>query len=258
MLLEEMVKRGQVEVLGGGYFDPVLSLIPTNDKLGQLEKMTTWLRGRFEIRPRGCWIAEKVWEPSLASVLRVSGIDYTFLDDGQFRDCRRPGRPRAPARHRRRPGKIISLFPISGHLRSLAAREDPAAVISFLKSVAEGSSSGAREVAPVAILLEDGISASEGFLRGDWLEKFIRMTEESRGWLQATTPGQYLREHPPGERLYVPSLSSMDMMGWALAPDVRGKYLEARQRSLAECRFSTRFVVGGHFRQFLTRYPKRG
>ena len=66
-LLAEMVTRGQVEVLGGGYYDPILPLIPMNDKLGQLEKMTTRLRVRFETRPRGCWIAEKVWEPSLAS-----------------------------------------------------------------------------------------------------------------------------------------------------------------------------------------------
>ena len=274
MLLEEMVKRGQVEVLGGGYFDPVLPLIPTNDKLGQLEKMTTWLRGRFEIRPRGCWIAEKVWEPSLASVLRVSGIDYTFLDDGQFEI--------AGARHGRllRPsiaedqGKIISLFPISGDLRALAAREAPAAAIAFLRAIAENTpagapagaadaadgppappaAAGAHEGAPVAILLEDGFSASEGLLKRDWLERFIRLAAENPGWLQPTTPGMYLRENPPGERLYVPSLSSMDMMGWALAPDVRGKYLDVR-RSLTESG-DGRFLVGGHFRQFLTRYPE--
>ncbi|MGA2612856.1 MAG: alpha-amylase/4-alpha-glucanotransferase domain-containing protein [Spirochaetia bacterium] len=255
MLLEEMVKRGQVEVLGGGYFDPVLSLIPTNDKLGQLEKMTTWLRGRFEIRPRGCWIAEKVWEPSLASVLRVSGIDYTFLDDGQFRIAgARNGRLFQPSIAEDQ-GKIISLFPISSTLRTLTVREEPQAAISFLQSIAQDEASGPGESAPVAVLLEDGRYAPDGILRGDWLERFIRIAEENPGWLQATTPGQYLREHPPVERLYVPSLSSMDMMGWALAPEARSKYLEARQRSLMESG-AERFLVGGHFRQFLTRYPE--
>ena len=255
MLLEEMVKRGQVEVLGGGYFDPVLSLIPTNDKLGQLEKMTTWLRGRFEIRPRGCWIAEKIWEPSLASVLRVSGIDYTFLDEGQFRIAgARDGRLFRPSIAEDQ-GKIISLFPISGDLRALAAQSGPSEAISFLRSLADDRAAGPAEGAPVAILLEDGMSTSSGLLKGDWLEKFITMTQENTTWLQATTPGQYLREHPPAERLYVPSLSSMDMMGWALTPEVRGKYLDARKRSLAEAD-AARFLVGGHFRQFLTRYPE--
>ncbi len=251
MLLEEMVKRGQVEVLGGGYFDPVLSLIPTNDKLGQLEKMTTWLRGRFEIRPRGCWIAEKIWEPSLASVLRVSGIDYTFLDDGQFRIAGvRDSRLFCPSIAEDQ-GKIISVFPICGELGTLAATADPSEAISFLHSLESDPTGGA----PVAVLLEDGLSASSGFLRGDWLERFIRMAQENCEWLQATTPGQYLREHPPAERLYVPSLSSMDMMGWALSPEVRGKYLEARKKSLAETDVE-RFLVGGHFRQFLIRYPE--
>ncbi|HUI71272.1 MAG TPA: alpha-amylase/4-alpha-glucanotransferase domain-containing protein, partial [Spirochaetia bacterium] len=255
MLLEEMVKRGQVEVLGGGYFDPVLPLIPTNDKLGQLEKMTTWLRARFEVRPRGCWIAEKVWEPSLASVLRVSGIDYTFLDDGQFLIAgARDSRVLQPSIAEDQ-GKIISLFPISSELRALAAGQDPAAAISFLKSISEDAAGPSSDSSPVAILLEDGTFASEGLLKGDWLESFIRRAAECPSWLHTATPGQYLREHPPGERLYVPSLSSMDMMSWALAPEVRGKYLEARQRNFAHGDIG-RFLVGGHFRQFLTRYPE--
>ena len=64
----------------------------------------------------------------------------------------------------------------------------------------------------------------------------------------------YLKENPPGERLYVPSISSMEMMGWALAPDVRGKYLDAR-KSLTESG-DGQFLVGGQFRQFLIRYPE--
>jgi len=254
MLLEEMVKRGQVEMLGGGYFDPVLSLIPTNDKLGQLEKMTTWLRARFEVRPRGCWIAEKVWEPSLASVLRVSGIDYTLLDDGQFRIAGAQGGQVLRPSIAEDQGKIICIFPICTRLRALAAKQDAAQAISFLQSVAdEAGDPGDSE--PVVILMEDGTSASEGLLKGDWLETFIRMVAGHPAWLQPTTPGQYLREHPPAERLYVPSLSSMDMMGWALADNVREKYLEARQKSLANDDVG-RFLVGGHFRQFLTRYPE--
>ncbi len=253
MLLEEMVKRGQVEVLGGGYFDPVLSLIPTNDKLGQLEKMTTWLRARFEVRPRGCWIAEKVWEPSLASVLRVSGIDYTFLDDGQFRIAgARDSNVLRPSIAEDQ-GKTISLFPISSDLRALAAGRDSAAALSFLKSISDNAPAGSA--APVAILLEDGISASDGLLTGDWLETFVRRVAGNQDWLQPTTPGQYLKEHPPVDRLYVPSLSSMEMMGWALAPEVRGRYLEARRKALPEPD-TGRFLVGGHFREFLTRYPE--
>ncbi|HVO39482.1 MAG TPA: alpha-amylase/4-alpha-glucanotransferase domain-containing protein, partial [Spirochaetia bacterium] len=250
MLLSEMVKRGQVEMLGGGYYDPILPLIPTNDKLGQLEKLTTWLRARFEMRPRGCWIAENVWEPSLASVLRVSGLDYTFLDDGQFRMAgvhdSRLLRPQIAEDQ----GKIISVFPVSGPLRRLAIESEPAAALEYLRTLAKDGGPP-----PTAVLLEDGCRALAGLLRNDWLESFIRLVAESADWLRPATPSQYLRDHPPSGKLYVPSSSSMEMMEWALAPAHRGRYREARLRS-EENGDSGQYPAGGHFRQFLTRYPE--
>ncbi len=35
--LTEMIKRKQVEILGGGYYSPLLPLIPPTDRLGQIE-----------------------------------------------------------------------------------------------------------------------------------------------------------------------------------------------------------------------------
>ena len=81
MLLKEMVRRKQVELLGGGHHAPILPLIPDGDKLGQIEKMSTFIRTTFGTRPWGSWLAERVWEPTLARILSNSGIEYTFLDD---------------------------------------------------------------------------------------------------------------------------------------------------------------------------------
>jgi len=248
-LLGEMVRRGQVEVLGGGYYDPILPMIPTSDKLGQLEKMTTWLRIRFETRPRGCWIAEKVWEPSLASVLRASGMDYTFLDEGQFRIAGVPEGKLFRPYIAEDQGKFISVFPVSDILADLASRAKPSDAIAFLKDLPDSGSS------PVAVLLDDGEAAPAHLLRQGWLEEFIRLAGENRDWLGATTPAHYLREHPPAERAYIPSCSSVAMMGWALPPERRAIYQEARRRC-GEAGDGGQFAVGGHFRQFLTRYPE--
>ena len=83
MLLKELVKRKQIEMIGGGFYEPILSLIPHSDKLGQIESLTTYIRVQFGKRPRGSWLAERVWEPSLASTLKNSGMEYIFLDDNQ-------------------------------------------------------------------------------------------------------------------------------------------------------------------------------
>jgi alpha-amylase len=251
-LLAEMVGRGQVEVLGGGYYDPILPLIPTNDKLGQLEKMTTWLRVRFETRPRGCWIAENVWEPSLASVLRASGLDYTFVDGGQFTIAGVPEEALWRAFITEDQGKIISLLPVSERLAAAAKDGSPADAIEFLRAVPRGSDSAAG---PVAVHLLDGTVAARSLLRGSWLEQFIRLAAENRDWLSPSTPGQYLKENPPTRRLFIPSSSSMEMMGWALPQERRDAYEEARRRCDGPGNVM-QFVVGGQFRQFLLRYPE--
>ncbi|HOZ71878.1 MAG TPA: DUF1926 domain-containing protein [Spirochaetales bacterium] len=87
MLLEEMSARRQIELIGGGFYAPILPLIPNSDRLGQIELMTTYLRKSFGKRPRGCWLPEYAWEPWLASTLQSSGMDYTFLLDRQFKEA---------------------------------------------------------------------------------------------------------------------------------------------------------------------------
>ncbi len=252
-LLEEMVGRGQVEVLGGGYYDPILPLIPTNDKLGQLEKMTTWLRVRFETRPRGCWIVEKIWEQSLASVLRASGMDYTFVDDSQFAIAGIDGDDLYMPFITEDQGKIISLLPVSERMSELAAQGDPSAAVAFLRSVP--GSGGPGKAGPVAVLMEDGATAAGGLLRNGWLESFIRLAEDNADWLEPTTPGLYLRDNPPARRVFIPSSSSLEIMRRALPPSRREAFESARARANGSSA-NRRFLVGGHFRDFLSRYPE--
>ncbi|MBE3064296.1 MAG: DUF1926 domain-containing protein [Spirochaetes bacterium] len=245
-LLAEMVKRGQVEILGGGYYDPILPMIPTNDKLGQLEKMTTYLRVRFETRPRGCWLAENVWEPSLAFVLRASGLDYTFLDESQFRragagdpECLRP----AIAEDQ---GKIVSVFPIALGLASSV--RDPERFLAVLEGLA------GQDPAAVATVLIDGarLELAEG-----GLDALLRLLGEAAEWLQPVTPTRYLRDSPPTEKLYIPSSASAEMTEWALPSEARSLFREARRRERDPGGMG-RLLSGGHFRQFLTRYPEAG
>ena len=39
----------------------------------------------FGRRPRGAWLAERVWEPDLPTALVDGGYDWTVLDDAHFR-----------------------------------------------------------------------------------------------------------------------------------------------------------------------------
>ncbi len=84
-LVELMAERGQVELLSGGYYEPILAVIPERDRAGQIELMNNFLERNFKRRPRGLWLTERVWEPQLPRTLAERGIAYTLLDEEHFR-----------------------------------------------------------------------------------------------------------------------------------------------------------------------------
>ncbi len=82
--LSEMIRRKQVEVLGGGFYSPLLPLLPPSDRIGQIEELTTTVRRLLGRRPRGAWLHNTVWDPSLVLSLTGCGLEYTFLDEEDF------------------------------------------------------------------------------------------------------------------------------------------------------------------------------
>jgi len=79
ILLEEMTSRKQVELLGGGFFSPLLSALQPADKVGQIEMLTTYLRKTFGKRPLGGWVYEYSWDENLPQIFRNAGLEYSFL-----------------------------------------------------------------------------------------------------------------------------------------------------------------------------------
>ena len=82
--LKAMVAKGQVEMVGGGFYEPILISIPPADQHEQIVQLADYVERHFGNRPTGAWLAERVWEPQLASVLAEAGVAYTVLDDIHF------------------------------------------------------------------------------------------------------------------------------------------------------------------------------
>jgi 4-alpha-glucanotransferase len=51
--LAEMVERRQIEILGGANFEPILAMIPSRDRIGQIRNYTRWLQNRLGATIRG-------------------------------------------------------------------------------------------------------------------------------------------------------------------------------------------------------------
>src|SRR6185369_1607628 len=83
-LLGEIVSAGRVELLTGGFYEPILAILPDADKRGQIQRLSEYLTTHFGVRPRGMWLAERVWEPHLPRILADAGVEYVLVDDRHF------------------------------------------------------------------------------------------------------------------------------------------------------------------------------
>jgi hypothetical protein len=255
MLLDEMVKRKQVELLGGGYYEPVLSMIPNADKLGQIEHLTTFIRSRFGKRPRGTWVTERVWEPNYASILKNSGIDYFFLDDIHFKaagvDDDDLFYPYLTEDH----GKIITVFSISKPLRYIIPYKEPIDVINYIKSLAN------EEGNRVVTIIDDGEKFGEWkgtydrCYKVNWLSKFIELSMGSADCIIPIHPAKYLKMHACREKIYFPSMLYDEMMSWVLSPSRMQKLTEIR-RKMSIKSDENGFLPAGLFKGFFCKYPE--
>ena len=59
--IKTLVERGQVELLSGGFYEPLLPFIPEEDAVGQVSLLNQFLRKKFLFQPKGLWLAERVW-----------------------------------------------------------------------------------------------------------------------------------------------------------------------------------------------------
>ena len=51
--MKEMVKRGQLELLTGSYYEAILAIIPEADRAGQIKKLSDYIHKIFDYEPRG-------------------------------------------------------------------------------------------------------------------------------------------------------------------------------------------------------------
>ncbi|MBV8265850.1 MAG: alpha-amylase, partial [Planctomycetaceae bacterium] len=79
-----MVEAGRVEILGGGFYEPIMTMIPHRDRIGQIRNYSRYLGEVFGATIRGMWVPERVWEQQLVASLAEAGIEYTVLDDFHF------------------------------------------------------------------------------------------------------------------------------------------------------------------------------
>lgn len=251
-----LTEKGQVEHVGGGYFEPILASIPDEWKVKQIRRQAEFLRDRFGVSPRGAWVAERVWEQGLISPLAEAGVEYTVLDDTHFLAAGAEPEDLHQAYLTEDAGSPLELVPSLQPLRYTIPFRDPEETIAILRTAQR----------PGALFAVGDDCEKFGVWPGTyqhcyehrWLDRFFEALEASRDWLDVTTVSDYLTANPPRRRIYLPTASYAEMMIWAL-PSRAAEDLEACMdetgRMAAGTRFR-RFLRGGPWRNFLSKYPE--
>ena len=256
--IRRCVERGQAEMLSGGFYEPILPVIPESDAVGQIQKLSNWNHSRFNQKPRGMWLAERVWEPSIPTLMARSGMEFTVIDDAHFKYAGLEGDQLYGYYLTEDQGNMVRLFPISQKLRYTIPFEDPQATLDFLRSLA--TEEGDRLI----VFADDG----EKFgiwpdtyalvYEQEWLRKFFALILENADWIKLMHFSEALDQLPPEGRIYLPTASYAEMMHWALPTPAYKKYekFEGCLKDQGILDDFGVFVRGGFWRNFLTKYPE--
>jgi alpha-amylase len=206
-------------------------------------------------RPRGAWLAERVWEPDLPTSLAKAGYRWTILDDQHFRAAAIPEANLWGAYTTEDQGNLLTVFGTEQGLRYRIPFGGVEDVIAYLRDHA--TEDGKR----VGMMGDDGekfgawpTTYEHCWGEGRWVERFFEALEANADWLSTTTPSQWLEREPPIGRVYVPTSSYAEMGEWALPADETVVFTRLLHDAQARHDPAARWLRGGFWRNFQVKY----
>ena len=256
--LKNLVKEKRIEIQSGGFYEPIMPSIPDKDKDIQIQKLNNYIKNKFDFNPKGAWIAERVWEPTLVKNLAKNEIKYIMLDDSQFLTTGIDTKNIFGYFITDNENYKLNIFPISQELRYLIPFREVEKSIEYLKSIA--TEDGDR----VVVLHDDGEKygdwpgTQKWVYEDKWLEKFFEALSEEKDIIKTTTYSEYMQKFSPISKIYIPTGSYEEMLTWVLPAKVQDEFhtkLEELKKS-PENDIITRFMRGGFWRNYFSKYSE--
>lgn len=247
--IQTMTDQGAIEWVSAGYYEPILGVIPSSDRVAQIRRLNASIHKRFGQTPQGLWLTERVWESSIIPDMHRAGIRYTMVDDYHF-TCAGFDSSHLDGYYTTEEGGVeMGLFPISQKLRY---------AIPFLsvQSAIDAIHSYARENDSAAILFDDAEKFGmwpgtyEWVYEKNWLEQFVQavLADET---IQTDHYGAYCARHTSRGIAYLPNVSYEEMGEWSLRTHDALALHEAKKLPI-----DPKFLSGGIWKNFLVKYPQ--
>ncbi|WOE69195.1 alpha-amylase/4-alpha-glucanotransferase domain-containing protein [Hydrogenimonas thermophila] len=250
--MQWLAKEGSIELFTAGFYEPILSAIPSKDRIAQIKRLNCSIKRFFKQKPQGLWLTERIWEAGLIPDLVKAGIKYSIVDDYHFISAGFDKDRLDGYYNTEESGESIALFPISQELRyALPFKPVDEAIRSIKSSVnsADGS----------AIIFDDvekfGLwrKTHHWVYEQGWLEEFIEavLSDESINTMHF---GEYFHLHRPKGIAYLPNVSYYEMGEWSLkASD--SLQLKALKEQISD-QDAVKFLKGGIWKNFFVKYEE--
>ncbi len=249
--LGQLAQSGQVEIVGGAYWEPILSVLPEADQRAQIKRMQLEIEQLFAVKARGFWLAERIWEPHLPRVLAEEGVDYVMLDDSHFLGAGFSPDSLHDYYLSEEGGRSVAIFPISRELRYLIPFRPIEELEKHLDQLPEEG---------LGVLFDDGEKFGlwrgthdhcygEGYLKR--LFDFLSQREDRPTCLFS----EWLDARPAAGSAYLPTGSYQEMGEWSLPAKAAERFNGLSER-LGESPEKSPFLRGGFWRNFFVKYPE--
>ncbi|MBF0507330.1 MAG: DUF1926 domain-containing protein [Deltaproteobacteria bacterium] len=256
--VSRLVRQGQVELMAGGFYEPLLASIPERDAVGQVNMMRDYLKSRFQCSATGLWLTERIWEPSLPKLLAATGIRYTVLDDTHFYYAGLDHRDMRGYYLTEREGQVLAVFPTLKKLRYFMPFRSVEENLDFFRHLGQEWGDAAVTYGDDGEKFGLWPKTYDWVIKKGWLKKFMRTLEENADWLTTQTLGDYLDQAPPQGRVYLPTASYEEMTEWALPAAASARFSDIIADLKAKGKYDEYrpFLRGGTWDNFLVKYSE--
>lgn len=256
--LRTLVKADRVEIIGGALYEPILAMIPSRDRVGQIQTYTTWLNKLFDTDVKGMWMPERVWEQNFTKDVANAGIEYTILDDFHFRKAGLDNNSLHGYYLTEEEGKTLKVFPGSEHLRYLIPFQEANETVGYLRQIAE------QHPGAVAVFGDDGEKfgtwpdTKKHVYEEGWLCRFFDALTDNREWLKTSMLGDCTSQSACRGKIFLPDCSYREMTEWALPvqKQLQLDYVQHEFENDSRWETTKQFINGGFWRNFKVKYPE--
>lgn len=215
-LVQQLVNRKQIEVLGGGFYQPVFPMLYAKDRTDQVELLSVELRQTVGKRPRGMTLYADGWDASLVTSFQTCGMEYVLLDSSLIRPSKLSYLPLIMSDK----GKNIIVVPVyRKHKPGIATAEEYlASLFSFIKRSVRGDAYDVEaDERIVCVQLSHG--EFRALLQSEFFLQLLHVANEKFSeTIRFAFPAAYLKMQQARVPAFITAGLNAEIAQWAKTP----------------------------------------